>query len=650
MTDSDLACLVARGISPSDIVVPSQVYAQLIETSKGKLPAETAGILIGDYQADDRGSLATIQAAVPVKLVSTGFGLAPSTDAWQELLSSLPPEQQVLGWFYADSCIGVFGPRLDIGNIQSTLAASTQLFLLANPVSGRIALYNVQSNYFSRLSGFYEGQPSEDALPLIPAAADVPEADTWMDQYAPPLEKTSSPEPAVPPLLLADEDDAGAAVSRADSEADIEPIFAGDMAGENWATDHSVLTAIPLLLSGVDLQAPADAEVRKIEQWRSVIDFPPAGSAQSTNGAVAGRGVSRERAIQVKSRTSRKHGTRRISLLLGVLLPVLVVLVVVFAWIRFAHSPQTREDVSAIVITASASPASTGISTVTANPGVNTGVNRATSTPKPRTTASVVAGTPPANGGVILASPTPTSLPATTIPATATTAQQFSPHASPTSAAPDITYVVQAGDTLSDIAGSYNVSVAAIMRANNLPSDAIYTGESLVMPPGTQAPVGAPTSVTRPASTARPVSTVTAASATRPTFTGAPTSTTTAVLPTSIPATATTSPAHHASTETPISTPHMPSVTPAVATAEPRVISTASLTPETVLPWLTTPTAVVFPTQAVSTPSSTTMPTEEVVAPSPTQVLPGITPTEVPPTIIVVDTVTPMPAEPTETP
>jgi N-acetylmuramoyl-L-alanine amidase len=43
-------------------------------------------------------------------------------------------------------------------------------------------------------------------------------------------------------------------------------------------------------------------------------------------------------------------------------------------------------------------------------------------------------------------------------------------------------YVVRKGDTLSEIAKAYNVSVSALMRVNHLKSDLIYPGRRLLIP------------------------------------------------------------------------------------------------------------------------------------------------------------------------
>jgi LysM repeat protein len=56
------------------------------------------------------------------------------------------------------------------------------------------------------------------------------------------------------------------------------------------------------------------------------------------------------------------------------------------------------------------------------------------------------------------------------------------------STAPATTYVVQAGDTLGQIARSHQTSVAAIRSANNLQGDRIFPGQELRMPASSASP------------------------------------------------------------------------------------------------------------------------------------------------------------------
>ncbi len=112
-----------------------------------------------------------------------------------------------------------------------------------------------------------------------------------------------------------------------------------------------------------------------------------------------------------------------------------------------------------------------------------------------------VVSTPDAPG--VLFAPTPTgsrpaaatSSPATGSPATQTrlVVATAVPSPTPPSAAPlasptRIRYKVQPGDTLSTIAEKYDVSVASIMRANNMKTDVIRIGDELIIPAPTPTP------------------------------------------------------------------------------------------------------------------------------------------------------------------
>jgi len=75
------------------------------------------------------------------------------------------------------------------------------------------------------------------------------------------------------------------------------------------------------------------------------------------------------------------------------------------------------------------------------------------------------------------------------------------------------TYVVQRGDTLSEIAVRFNTTVRALKEANNLSSDLIRVGQKLIipghsserpMPPAPETSVPAPRSVAKPAVSAAP--------------------------------------------------------------------------------------------------------------------------------------------------
>jgi LysM repeat protein len=95
-----------------------------------------------------------------------------------------------------------------------------------------------------------------------------------------------------------------------------------------------------------------------------------------------------------------------------------------------------------------------------------------------QTPTTLSSPSPIATLGSATQSSVPTNLPAPST-ATATTAR-------PT--APVVRYRVRAGDTLSEIAQKYNVTVRAIMLANGLRNETIIEGEELIIPSATPRP------------------------------------------------------------------------------------------------------------------------------------------------------------------
>jgi LysM repeat protein len=90
------------------------------------------------------------------------------------------------------------------------------------------------------------------------------------------------------------------------------------------------------------------------------------------------------------------------------------------------------------------------------------------------------------------ATETPTVTPSPTLTPTPTDTPL--PTATPTPI-PPIEYVVQAGDTLLDIAIAYDLSIDEITTYNQLDSDIIVEGQTLLIPPPTPTPGPTPTSV-----------------------------------------------------------------------------------------------------------------------------------------------------------
>lgn len=101
----------------------------------------------------------------------------------------------------------------------------------------------------------------------------------------------------------------------------------------------------------------------------------------------------------------------------------------------------------------------------------------------------------PSGGGD---APIPTASPLAAVPAP--TILDTSGSVGTEEPAPDVTYVVVAGDTLSRIAQEFDTTVDALLEANDLNDTAIFVGQQLVIP-GASGGAGAPATPTPPPST-----------------------------------------------------------------------------------------------------------------------------------------------------
>lgn len=89
------------------------------------------------------------------------------------------------------------------------------------------------------------------------------------------------------------------------------------------------------------------------------------------------------------------------------------------------------------------------------------------------------------NQELLIPQPTPTASPQPT--ATLSEVEQTE------AACETINYTVQANDTLSSIANTYNVTMATIREYNGLPSDTVYEGQNLLVPLCLRRPTAGPT-------------------------------------------------------------------------------------------------------------------------------------------------------------
>ncbi|HSJ55214.1 MAG TPA: LysM peptidoglycan-binding domain-containing protein [Anaerolineae bacterium] len=143
-------------------------------------------------------------------------------------------------------------------------------------------------------------------------------------------------------------------------------------------------------------------------------------------------------------------------------------------------------------------PAATAASTAPAPTSTPSPTATATRTAEPTATESPTATRTPTSTPTRIPSRTPTSTPTETPTATATSTEvpTETPTAEPspsTSASPTpFVYTVKSGDNLYTIAQNFDVTVDAIMAANNLTSNRLRVGQQLIIPLSTPTPSPTP--------------------------------------------------------------------------------------------------------------------------------------------------------------
>lgn len=194
MPEIDADLLVPRGTPgrkyEPGVAFQTAAYTRLMESIRARLPAETAGALIGTTGDGDAGGDVQIHitSVVPLSLVSARSGVVPSQVEWADLKARLAVQgaeggadaERIVGWFYADPGIGIFPRRIDLAAAHAALAPDAEMFLLVNPASDRGAFYTWRGGDFVRIDGFYEALDETGAKAAIPWDGEVPGAAEWM--------------------------------------------------------------------------------------------------------------------------------------------------------------------------------------------------------------------------------------------------------------------------------------------------------------------------------------------------------------------------------------------------------------------------------------------------------------------------------------
>ena len=155
------------------VILPEQVYRQLLHDARANVPASTVGALIGEAQRGDAQDRIVVTEVLPLARVpDQATRLVQGKAEWDKLKARFADDSpaRLVGWFYADPGLAIFPPRLDLAATHQELAPAGGLLLVVNPstFAGDGACYLWRDGRFIAAGGFAEDR-SDPAAPAIVA-------------------------------------------------------------------------------------------------------------------------------------------------------------------------------------------------------------------------------------------------------------------------------------------------------------------------------------------------------------------------------------------------------------------------------------------------------------------------------------------------
>ncbi len=514
------------------VAIYPQLYAKVVEAARVRTPAETVGVLLGHSRSAGNEDWIVVEDIAPLNLTLARSGMVPDKLEWSDLMARYADgagNLRPMGWYYADPGLGVFQPRLDIGEAQAVFSPDVSLLLLVNPAVDQGGFYFHGSAGFTSAGGFYEVPASEGegVSPEVTWEGEVKGASAWLGLQAPAELSVVDPpatghyeydavdgeQDATPsdPLHTVDakiDEGVPAEAEEVAEESALLPVvaFAGDspltvLPAQSEHTEVNEEAGVPTSI----VYAPAAASAPAAVQTLGVA--PDTKKNTGIRNAPAGKADRESSARVYGSRTRAGKTPGRTTLLgLGALLGALLLAALAWATMSGAQAGPPDPEPTALariggiadltperdtavptetlpivepsraVAALSVEPTETVIAAVVASP---------TDLPPPLEDPSA---TPEVSGPSITEPPTEPPAPPAALPSGQT-----------------VTYTVKPGDYLAGIASQYGTTVLAIMQANNLNTTLIRTGQVLIIPGGKQQGSRPPTAVLPP--TAKPAPT-----------------------------------------------------------------------------------------------------------------------------------------------
>jgi LysM repeat protein len=525
MSDHYPPLLAERGHPTANIAMLREAFQALTKVALAQAPAESFGALVGKSSQSSRFGSASanneiwgvIEEVTPVKLVAVQTGLAPDMQEWAALETRLAGSadekaQSILGWFYADPAIGIFKPRANVMQVAGMLATGGSLLLVVNPVAGQGTFYVKQGDHFAPTGGFHEVLAEEDAQPVIPWTGEVQGAQQWLERSY--TTYTLSAENTIEDYTFFDDGDNSntgtirpatrneqttAPTPHATQEAESTAPTATEVPGTSnkvgeppEAPDLNPDESVPTVNWDSDISGSLDTFRRS---GPATAPLPPLADNTLRLAPLSEAGTDAHdwsQEVEPAGQAGQAKGRGWLPALGAVLGIAVVVALAGSAMLQtMANGPPATVQTPTMPVGGGVSqtvtaPAAVAATSPTATPSLapthSALVPTQTPTEFPTRTATALTATP----SDTLTDPLVSTSTATTEP-TATPIPTTQPEATPTATAEGgqpatTTYVVQAGDSLNQIAERFGTTVDATMTANNLTSTIIRVGQVLIIP------------------------------------------------------------------------------------------------------------------------------------------------------------------------
>lgn len=130
--------------APLRIAATRASYADLVAHAKSSLEAEVCGVLVGEFNEDDDGPFANVEAIIQGSAAAEGATHVTFTqETWEAIHARMDrefPDRKIVGWYHTHPGFGVEFSEMDIFIQKNFFSGRLQFALVTDPVNGDVAI------------------------------------------------------------------------------------------------------------------------------------------------------------------------------------------------------------------------------------------------------------------------------------------------------------------------------------------------------------------------------------------------------------------------------------------------------------------------------------------------------------------------------